>query len=1236
MAEAARRTACTVVAANYLPAARVLAASYLATHPGDEFWITVIDAPAERDEYEAGARILGPAAFGIEAGEYLRMATAYSVTELATAVKPYLLRVLLERSTVAVFLDPDITVYAPMPELTELAIEHDLVLTPHVLDPMPRDGKEPGEGVIMGTGIFNLGFLACGPGAGPFLDFWAERLRTDAIAAPEEQLFTDQRWVDQVPALFRHTVLRDPGFNLAYWNAHERALEKGLDGAILVNGAPLRFFHFSGYRPERPWQLSYHCAREPRVVLSANPILRELCDSYGAALKANGYAETLEAIPYGFARLADGTPITSVMRRLFRGAWIEAERPDSARRTRTVEPVPPHAYDGTDAFAHWLAGPADRAQERSGLNRLLMSVWSGRADLRRAFPRPYAQDNAGFRYWCGQSGVAEFGLPSWALPAHSEPRTVAVDKRPGVNMLGYLTAVLGLGEMARLLHDAVAASGIPISSVVEEKAVSNRTAMARPDTEGAARYGVSLLCVNADQTQVMAEAHPEVFADRYRIGFWAWELEEFPEWLHPAFELVDEIWTVSEFCARAIRQHTTLPVKVFPAPVREIASVEPKTKEYTQFLFAFDFNSVGERKNPWGAVDAFRRAFGDRDDVRLVLKAINPDLHPIAAERLRMAVLGDERITLLERYLSPEDLQALYAESDAYVSLHRSEGFGLTVAQAMVMGIPVVATDYSSTTEFVDDKTGWPVPYSLVPVGKDCFPYHEDALWAQPDIRAAAEAMRRIVDDPAEAARRARAAREYMLREHSMTAAATWVGEQLHAAHAAWLAGREPVPEPEPIPDPLAPLDSASAALDWRAEPGTSARNPLAPAVRKAMLRLLDHYDVHQRAVLGELTSGGQETARRLLQRIEWLEATVDSLRAKADETGANTNRLTALTDELHTGYRELRAETPGNVVRIGNLERDLDELRTGFAGNAEEIGATFADINRQFAERDARSDNDEYQIAELNRRLTAADDAARLRHAPLPDGTEVVRCDAGDLLVPRDAVILPWLRYHRSWETAEAKLMAELMGEGAFLDIGAHVGYHSLALVRGRGAVRRIVAVEADPLNALLLRRNLAVNLPGEAANAVEVLELAAWDTEASVRIDRVEAENSGDIRVHTGEGGTRVSALRLDGQPSVLAGRVDVIKTDLQGRDHRAFAGLAGLVQRDRPHLVVEFSPEAIEELGDDPRTALHGYREAGYAAIPVTENGPETQAGDPEVLIARARASEPGLLTLWLRPN
>jgi glycosyltransferase involved in cell wall biosynthesis len=228
-------------------------------------------------------------------------------------------------------------------------------------------------------------------------------------------------------------------------------------------------------------------------------------------------------------------------------------------------------------------------------------------------------------------------------------------------------------------------------------------------------------------------------------------------------------------------------------PAREPGAV-------TQFLFIFDFNSTGGRKNPWGVVEAFHRAFPGREDVRLVLKATNGHLNTPAVERLRRAIGADPRIELQERYLTVTELGALYAGTDAYVSLHRSEGFGLTVAEAMVRGIPVIATDYSGTTEFFGPGHGWPVPYTMTGVGPGWPPYQPGGRWADPDLDAAAAAMRAVADDRDEARRRGQAARAHILRTRSTDAAAAWMRERLAEAHEAWLADRQaPAPRRHPL-----------------------------------------------------------------------------------------------------------------------------------------------------------------------------------------------------------------------------------------------------------------------------------------------------------------------------------------------------------------------------------------------------------------------------------------------------
>jgi FkbM family methyltransferase len=355
----------------------------------------------------------------------------------------------------------------------------------------------------------------------------------------------------------------------------------------------------------------------------------------------------------------------------------------------------------------------------------------------------------------------------------------------------------------------------------------------------------------------------------------------------------------------------------------------------------------------------------------------------------------------------------------------------------------------------------------------------------------------------------------------------------------------------------------------------------------------------------------------------------------------------------------ELRGQAPGTALALRNLESDVATVREALtvetvareAGlvNAQHLADQVDGLRRRveetdkktfemFVERDRRIDTDESALQQIQRELAAVHRAAAQVHAPIPPGTEAVVCDAGVLLVPRDGVFLPWLAYHRCWETEEADLMAELAGGRTFVDIGAHVGYHTLRLLRRCPDIPRAVAVEAQPANAELLRRNVAVNLPQEVARRVSVLPLAAWDTEGTVRLAQVEPDNSGDHRVlpDGAADGVEVSAVRLGTVPEVTDDPVGLVKVDLQGRDHRALAGLDDVLRRDRPHVVCEFCPDAIAELGDDPADVLAGYRQLGYRPIPVTDDGPVPGDHSDHALIANAMAAGTGFLTLWLRPD
>ena len=242
---------CTIVARNYLAPARVLAKSLVASNPDARLAVVVIDAIDDKDDFaHEPFEFISPLDIGIEADEYLRMATMYEVMELATAIKPWILRTLLDRGAeTATYLDPDIVVLGSLEEANCLAREHGIVLTPHITQPMPRDGLLPDEEIIMMSGTYNLGFVTVGKKAADFLDWWSEHLTRWAIVEPAAGLFTDQRWIDFVPSLFEHIVIRDPSYNVAYWNLYERPI--GFDGNSFTARCPDSVLPLQRLRPRR-------------------------------------------------------------------------------------------------------------------------------------------------------------------------------------------------------------------------------------------------------------------------------------------------------------------------------------------------------------------------------------------------------------------------------------------------------------------------------------------------------------------------------------------------------------------------------------------------------------------------------------------------------------------------------------------------------------------------------------------------------------------------------------------------------------------------------------------------------------------------------------------------------------------------------------------------------------------------------------------------------------------------
>lgn len=362
---------------------------------------------------------------------------------------------------------------------------------------------------------------------------------------------------------------------------------------------------------------------------------------------------------------------------------------------------------------------------------------------------------------------------------------------PGVNLFGYVFAEHGVGEASRLLIECVREAGLDFA-VVPYRATACRQEAA-PDLLGAAHpvYDVNLIVVNADSLPEFVElVGPQALEGRYNIGVWAWEIETLPPKLADSARFLDEIWAISRFTADAIARAVTCPVFPLPLPsVRRQAEKRTRAElglsdEYL-FLFCFDFNSLFERKNPLGLIEAYRRAFPPgHGGTQLVIKTLNGQEFSEDLERLNAAALDRRDILIVDGYLPAEEQSALMGACDAYVSLHRSEGFGLTLLEAMALGKPVIGTAYSGNLDFMTAENSYLVPYRMVDVPSGCGPYPATSQWAEPDVGVTASLMRRVFVEREEARLKAEKARRDVQRLHTPEARSRLIVDRLQAIRA--------------------------------------------------------------------------------------------------------------------------------------------------------------------------------------------------------------------------------------------------------------------------------------------------------------------------------------------------------------------------------------------------------------------------------------------------------------------
>jgi GT2 family glycosyltransferase/glycosyltransferase involved in cell wall biosynthesis len=422
---------------------------------------------------------------------------------------------------------------------------------------------------------------------------------------------------------------------------------------------------------------------------------------------------------------------------------------------------------GADALADWLTtkfrlnarwlNPCEWSINLSPGEQIRLAFTANEA-WRNEFPAAFATAAHARRFlaWLkGGGGKIPERARRWLSEIDIES-TIAELVRPGVNIIGHFCYPSGLRTSVEAVRDALTYTGVAVS--LRDVKTDPKDDPHHFDYIGMELYDTTIIHMQPEPFFDAAFTRADLFERNpltYRIAYWYWELDTIPEvWLR-FLPMVNELWAATHFVSETLKQRFHIPVcTMFPGV--QLGRFQPRPRTYFglpekgefTFVYVFHLMSVMARKNPVGLIRAFKQAFSPDEPVRLVLKTTFGDRYPERLRELHSAAC-DARITVIDKIFSQDDTLALIDASDAYVSLHRSEGLGLTMAEAMLLGKPVIGTGYSGNVDFMDETNSLLVDYKLVAVGEGNPPYDANAHWAEPSVEHAARLMRRIWEDHA-------------------------------------------------------------------------------------------------------------------------------------------------------------------------------------------------------------------------------------------------------------------------------------------------------------------------------------------------------------------------------------------------------------------------------------------------------------------------------------------------------
>lgn len=358
---------------------------------------------------------------------------------------------------------------------------------------------------------------------------------------------------------------------------------------------------------------------------------------------------------------------------------------------------------------------------------------------------------------------------------------------PGVNQIAYFSKGFGIGESSCLMLETVKRAGIPVSliSVNDHRQYDDQSFPYQIDNTF--KYPINFF-TDIPHIPPFIQRHGwDLFKNRYNIGLVFWETSRASRQYLDAWSYLDEIWTTSRFMQDILMPIVSVPVYHIPQPLELNYSKRITNKiaagithgRFT-FLFFFSFSSTLARKNPEAIIEAFQLAFPDKNHpVQLIIKSTDASLFPEESQTLQKKMAGDSRLIWIDQLMDEQSRFDLMDSCDCYISLHRSEGFGFTLAEAMLLGKPVIGTGYSGNMDYMNDDNSYLCSYRFVRVGKGNKSYPARGIWAEPNIDHAAGLMRRVEENREEAMVKGGKGRDFIQTHHNFNRVGAVITQRL-------------------------------------------------------------------------------------------------------------------------------------------------------------------------------------------------------------------------------------------------------------------------------------------------------------------------------------------------------------------------------------------------------------------------------------------------------------------------